>query len=804
MAPSIQGNKKRKAAPNGTAGLDKKRKTQTTSSKAAAKKARRTVSADSLQWRKATIPDMTNDAEGFFGLEEIDDVEIIRHSDNRVEFRALESATVPSNDKKSPTKKTKKGQDKTEAVEADIQVADAEDDEFEGFDDDEPSQGSELTKDLLMEDEPSNDAPVVEATDDAASEAIASAEVETTDKAAKKKEKKSKKKAPAETEEDLELESNVFNALVDTAEEPEEEVDVADWNAVGLSPQLLTALSKLKFSKPTQIQAASVPLILAGHDVIGKASTGSGKTLAFGIPIVEKWLKTRSEQMGETNGKIESLNDSLDVEPASKSPLALILSPTRELAHQLTNHIKNLCSGLPSYPFVCSVTGGLSMQKQQRQLAKADIVIGTPGRLWEVLSSSSDLMQSFRNIEFLVVDEADRLLTEGHFKEASEILSALDRLETEEDAEQPEAKPRQTLVFSATFHKGLQQKLAGKGKFNLMTEQDSMEYLLKKLNFREEKPKFIDVNPVSQMAEGLKEGLVECGAMEKDLYLYALLLLYPTARTLVFTNSISSARRISPMLQNLNLSAFALHSQMPQKARLRSIERFTAAPKGQASILIATDVAARGLDIPGVDLVVHYHVPRAADTYVHRSGRTARAQQTGLSILLSAAEEVTPTRRLIAKVHSQRDRGKGSGKNFFVQSVDMDRKLVGRLKPRLNLAKKIADAQLAKEKGNKEDEWMRSAADELGVEYDSEDLEAAGKWGGRGSGRQKKAEEARSLTKAELAALRAELRELLSKRVNTGVSEKYIATGMVDVDELLRGAEGDFLGKVEGLDIATL
>jgi ATP-dependent RNA helicase DDX24/MAK5 len=281
-----------------------------------------------------------------------------------------------------------------------------------------------------------------------------------------------------------------------------------------------------------------------------------------------------------------------------------------------------------------------------------------------------------------------------------------------------------------------------------------------------------------------------------------LLLLYPRARTLVFTNSISAARRITPMLQNLNLPTNPLHSQMAQKARLRSIERFTDAGRDKASILIATDVAARGLDIPGVDLVVHYHVPRAADAYVHRSGRTARANKTGLSILLCAPEEVVPTRRLIAKVHAQK--GATGGKNFFVQTLDLDRKLAGRLKPRVTLAKKIADAHLAKEKGTKEDDWMRNAAEELGVEYDSEEIDKAGKWTGRGRVRKEKQEQARGMTKAELGAMKAELRELLSKRVNAGVSEKYIATGLVDMDDLLKGVKGDFLGKVDGLDIESL
>ncbi|KAI1473197.1 ATP-dependent RNA helicase MAK5 [Daldinia caldariorum] len=749
----MNGLKKRKApSQTPSAPAKKKIKARQSTGKPAQSKEKKRVSADSLRWRKAKLPDMFNDAEGFYGLEEVDDVEVFRNSDNTIEFRAAVSSTDDENEK--------------DQDDGEIQS----DEEFEGFDD-EP-----FTQDTSKTASPS----VTNADENIKSEAKA------TPKENAKAQKKQKKKDSNHIE-DPELEANIFTGI-DAMDETQDEIDLSAWVALDLSPRILESLAKLKFPKPTRIQKAAIPQILAGHDVIGKASTGSGKTLAFGIPIVEKWLE---------------LSDSSDTLPdTSKVPLALILSPTRELAHQLTDHIKNLCAGLPSSPYVCSVTGGLSVHKQQRQLAKVDIVVGTPGRLWEVLSSSSELMGNFKKIRYLVVDEADRLLTEGHFQEASEIFNALDRVEEDEDGEQTNvSSPRQTLVFSATFHKGLQQKLAGKGRYTLMSEKDSMEYLLKKLNFREEKPKFIDVNPVSQMAEGLKEGLVECGAMEKDLYLYALLLLYPNVRTLVFTNSISSVRRLAPMLQNLNLQTNPLHSQMPQKARLRSVERFTGTKQGQSSILVATDVAARGLDIPNVDLVVHYHVPRAADVYVHRSGRTARAHKTGLSVLLCAPEEVVPTRRLIAKVHSSADKG---SKNFFVQTLDMDRKLVNRLKPRVTIAKKIADAGLAKEKGNKEDDWMRNAAEELGVEYDSDEIQQVGKWGGRGGGRKEKQNQARAMTKAELGALRAELRELLSKRVNTGVSEKYIATGMVDMDELLRGAKGEFLGKVEGLDIGSL
>lgn len=256
------------------------------------------------------------------------------------------------------------------------------------------------------------------------------------------------------------------------------------------------------------------------------------------------------------------------------------------------------------------------------------------------------------------------------------------------------------------------------------------------------------------------------------------------------------------MLQNLNLPVHALHSQMPQKARLRSVERFTGAKPGTASILVATDVAARGLDIKGIDVIIHYHVPRAADAYVHRSGRTARAENSGLSVLLCAPEEVVSTRRLIAKVHASAKLPASARKtDFFIRTIDIDRRLVNRLKDRVTLAKKIADTQLAKEKGNKDDDWMKNAAEELGVDYDSEEMDKMGKWAGRGSGRKAKQDEARGLSKAEVGVLRAQLRELLSKRVNSGVSERYIASGNMNIDELLKGSKGEFLGNVDGLDL---
>ncbi|KAB5566414.1 DEAD/DEAH box helicase [Coniochaeta sp. 2T2.1] len=730
-------------------------------------KSKRPVAVDKLRWKSVDVPEMFDDAEGFYGLEEVEGVDVVRQGDT-ISF--VDNESEPGTDA------------------------------FEGFDDEPETTKSALETATPESAEDESPKELAKPKSKTAEKKEKAAQNKKDKKEADKKDKKEKKDKKDQQKPVKDAELDVDFSKLDEVAEEEEGTDVSAWASLDLSPDLMAAISRLKFGKPTAIQSRAIPAILEGEDVIGKASTGSGKTLAFGIPIIEQWLASR-----------EGMDEDLE----ERDPIALILAPTRELAHQITTHIKNLCAGMPNSPYICSVTGGLSVEKQQRQLKKAEIVIGTPGRLWEVISGSNVLLDGFRHIRFLVVDEADRLLSEGHFKEAEEILKALDRNTTNEDDDsddEEESKPtRQTLVFSATFNKGLQQKLAGKGKYELLDESQSMEYLMKKLNFRAQ-PKFIDVNPVSQMAQKLREGLVECGAMEKDLYLYALLLLQPTRRALVFTNSISSVRRIVPFLQNLGLPAIALHSEMAQKARLRAMERFTAAANSgakHAPIMVATDVAARGLDIPGIELVVHYHVPRAADSYVHRSGRTARASSSGLSILLCGPEEVISTRRLVAKVHAAaqskaRHAGQKSDKDtpgFFVRTIDIDRKLVSRLRERVVLAKKIADAALAKEKGNKDENWMKAAAEELGVEYDSEELDKAGQWGGRGSGRKRKEKEDRDLTKAEVWALKAELKELLSRRVNAGVSEKYITGSGVDIDELLKGVEGQFLGKVDGLEI---
>ncbi|CAI7621932.1 unnamed protein product [Penicillium pancosmium] len=737
---------------------------------------------DDLNWKEVTLPDRMEDAEGFFGLEEIDGVDVIKIEGSAgVQFKAKSGKP-----RKSILKEP---------------ASDDDGEEWSGFSDEEsekpaaPAADKQEPKDNQAKNK-KDAAKGDNKKDSQDSNKKDSKEPNKKEKKSKdnKKDAENKKVAPKEPN----LKSSLsFAALEET--EDDDGVDVSEWENLGLAPEILTGLSKMKFGTPTAVQESCIPAILDGHDVVGKASTGSGKTLAFGVPILEHYLGKRSKKV-ERDDKISS------------SPIALILSPTRELAHQLAKHIGDLISNSPDTDArIALLTGGLSIHKQQRQLANADIVIGTPGRVWEILSKGSGLIRKMQKIQFLVVDEADRLLSEGHFKEVEEILSALDKPDhgalpdmDEEAQVEEEPSSRQTLVFSATFHRDLQQKLAGKSRWtsgDMMDNNESMEYLLKKLNFREEKPRFIDLNPTKQMAERLKEGIVECPAMEKDLYLYSLLLYHPKHRTLIFANSISAVRRITQLLQNLQLPALALHSSMIQKARLRSVERFSSPTADPSSILVATDVAARGLDIKGIDCVVHYHAPRAADAYVHRSGRTARAGASGKSIIICSPDEVVSVARLAAKVHQKRT-GELNAKKLPLESLDIDRRVVQRVRQRITIAQKITDANIAKEKISSEDNWLRAAADDLGVEYDSDEFdESKGKGRGRGGGRHQRDKKNSEITKGELAGLRAELREQLSHRINIGVSERYLTAGRVDIEALIRG-EGNsaFLGHLDPLN----
>ncbi|KAL8715746.1 MAG: hypothetical protein Q9220_000413 [cf. Caloplaca sp. 1 TL-2023] len=716
------------------------------------------VQLDALPWAEATLPDRLDDAEGFFGLEEVSDVEVVKDAElGRVEYRVVNDARV--------------------------------EDAWEGISDTE-----------------SWDEPVKKKSQSIQPKGL-------------------KTKVPKNHENGLGdlSETNGFAALNDNSIE---ERDVSAWHSLGLSSEVLASLAKLRFSEPTPIQMKAIPVILDGYDAIGKASTGSGKTLAFGIPIVEHYLKHCAENAWRGRH-----------DPAEREdpPTALIISPTRELAHQLSAHLTDLCSHVTSKsPVVATLTGGLSLQKQQRILANADIIIGTPGRLWEIISSSSKgLLPWLQRIKFLVLDEADRLLSEGHYQELEEILTALDRTSDADETSPPTLSDdhhhnRQTLIFSATFVPTLHHSLTNprnKNKSSSSSSSDaSLAPLLSRLHFRAN-PQFIDASPLSHLPNTLTSHILTTPALSRDLHLYTLLLThFPTSRTLVFTNSISCVRRLVPLLQELGLGVQGLHSQMPQKARLRAVERFSASSSTTASeaqqqqnkkqqksnILIATDVAARGLDIPDVQAVVHYHLPRTADAYVHRSGRTARKGNAGRSILLCAPEEVRGVKSLVAQVYATTSNHENSG----LRTITLDTRVLARLNERLLVAQRISDTEAKVKKSKHEDSWMRAAAEELGVEYDSEEFASSNSTSNnRNSKARNKGKMGKKNTergqgeragKEEVKVWRRELGGMLSRRVNLGVSERYLsAAGGVDVEALLDGGggveEGGFLGRMEGM-----
>ncbi|KAL8643872.1 MAG: hypothetical protein Q9226_008066, partial [Calogaya cf. arnoldii] len=456
------------------------------------RKSPKVVEVNALPWNEVPFPENLDDAEGFFGLEEISDVEIVKDDKSgRVEFRQLKSNDTGSQDSLVP-----------------------EDDDWDGCKDSDSDANAASSTDPK---------PIIQETP---SKSIL---------------KKTDKKPPVKSQQEL-SKVNGFDILRDKSDQ---EGDVSAWSSLHLSSQILGSLARLHFKEPTSIQRLAIPGILQGQNVIGKASTGSGKTLAFGIPIVEHFLEHGTRV---NNQRCKSVED------REGPPTALLLSPTRELAHQLDKHLDALCSNITSKsPHIATITGGLAPQKQQRKLANADIIIGTPGRLWEIMSSTKGLKPWLRQIKFLVLDEADRLLTEGHFKELEEILDVLTKTGANDD--QTPSSPsldRQTLIFSATFSPNLNHKLSGRSKASTTTS-NPLEPLLSRINFSTP-PKFIDASPTSHLPTSLKSYILSCHALEKDLYLYALLLThFPTARTLIFANSIHAVRRLVPFLQNLDL-----------------------------------------------------------------------------------------------------------------------------------------------------------------------------------------------------------------------------------------------------------
>lgn len=365
---------------------------------------------------------------------------------------------------------------------------------------------------------------------------------------------------------------------------------------------------------------------------------------------------------------------------------------------------------------VAAVVGGLSQHKQTRVLSRgADIIVATPGRLWDILKADETFAAGVRGMRFLIIDEADRMIETGHFAELEHIVQLTQRSDRVEENDatfaaastaltRAEAREDlQTFVFSATLSKDLQANLKKRNRTR-RKGRSTMEDLVDRLDFRDSAPTVVDLTPEGGLVASLREAQVSCVVSDKDLYLYYFLLRYP-GRTLVFTSSIDGIRRLIPLFETLKVPVYPLHSQLQQKQRLRNLDRFKSNPH---AVLIATDVAARGLDIPSVDHVVHFNLPRTADAYVHRSGRTARAQNPGFALQIVSPEDRNVQRGLL----------KALKRDELPAEMEIEAGFLRQLRERINLARDIEKAQHAVKKEVHDRNWLKEAAEAMDVDID--------------------------------------------------------------------------------------
>lgn len=712
------------------------------------KKESKVVKAKDLQWKPVEIPDNLGDYEGFYGLEEIDgvDVQIVN---GKTEFIVRDNGKVENKSKKEETNENGENNmdvedNETPEVEDEkpTEQEEEEEEEFAGFEDDDNNQEDANTSERVS----NND----------------------------------KDDKLAESNDEL---NAVSFANLDLPLPDDNEINLPNWQegdlGSSISAYTLYGLSQLDFKKPTPIQKETIPIALLGKDVIGKATTGSGKTLAYGIPILEKYIQ--SLNLIKQNNKDKKINH----------PTGIIFAPTRELAHQVVDHLNKLAKYSPlSTRGIVSITGGLSIQKQQRLLRHGPgIIVATPGRMLELVQGDSELAKRLASTDIIVLDEADRLLQDGHFDEFEKILELFGK-------NRPKSKSIewkwQTLVFSATFSRDLFRKLDRhqKGKSSsLMGNDEIVQLLNEKLKFKDKKPTLVDANSKEIVSGQITEALVECGPTERDLYLYYFLLMYKGS-TLVFANSIDSVKRLVPLLNNLNIPAFSIHSSMIQKQRLRALEKFKeASQKNEVAVLVASDVAARGLDIPNIDHVVHYHLPRSADVYIHRSGRTARAGKEGVSVMFCSPQEASgPLRKLRRLVAGNSNKESRLNMHNDVKLLPIEMDLVSQIKPRVEISSKLADASISSTATRKEDSWVKQAAEDLGLD----DLSGLEDFEDDIIKKQRKRKEGKMLSKDETKALKYELKTLLANPIKKNTRKSYITSGLQNLaHQMVTGAHHD-------------
>ncbi len=361
-----------------------------------------------------------------------------------------------------------------------------------------------------------------------------------------------------------------------------------EFSALGLAPKLEQAVADQGYTLMTPIQAKAIPIVLAGRDVMGAAQTGTGKTAAFSLPLLHKMLR-------HENGSAS---------PARHPVRALVLAPTRELADQVAANIKAYAQH--SQLRVAVVFGGIDMKPQTAELKKGvEVLIATPGRLLDHIEAKNCVLNQ---VEYVVLDEADRMLDIGFLPDLQRILSYL-------------PKQRQTLLFSATFSPEIR-KLA-------------QSYL--------QDPVLVEVARPNATAANVEQHFYSVVADDKRAAVRRVLKERGLVQALVFVNSKLGCARLARSFERDGLKTTALHGDKSQDERLKALDAFK---RGEVDVMVATDVAARGLDIVDLPAVFNFDVPYNAEDYVHRIGRTGRAGASGLAVTLVTRDDA----RLVADI----------------------------------------------------------------------------------------------------------------------------------------------------------
>ena len=342
----------------------------------------------------------------------------------------------------------------------------------------------------------------------------------------------------------------------------------------GVRPEILQAVERMGFTEMTEVQEKTIPVMMAGHDVIAKAPTGTGKTCAFGIPIIER------------------------IDPSRPLPQAVILAPTRELAQQIAGDLEELTHFLPDVRTVC-VYGGADMQKQANRLKKGcQIVVATPGRLMDHMRHKSIDVSAVTSI---VLDEADEMLNMGFYKDVRKIIDAM--------------KARKSLcMFSATISREVMD-------IGWLYQRDAEEII---------------VQPVQASQPKITQYTLCTTGRSKLADVAQIIISGGYKRVMVFCNTKFTTATLTNQLARLNFVTDCLHGDLSQGERNKIMAAFR---EGKIAVLVATDVAARGIDVEDVDAVINYEVPSSNEYYTHRIGRTGRAKKEGVSYLLYDASE---------------------------------------------------------------------------------------------------------------------------------------------------------------------